>query len=174
MAHHEEASNQFFKPQAKKDARFPGPHEHARRTPDAQTTSAKGPLGAYSAIKSEAFSPGRRDPARKPLKRNEVFRDVYRRGIWVRAASFSLGVIRTERTDTRIGIRFRRGIKGAVVRNRLKRQLRAVLFSKEARLKPGWDVVVLVHPKTMPIPAREIVSDLLELCRHARLHRLPN
>ena len=70
---------------------------------------------------------------------------------------------------TRIGLRVRREIRRAVDRNRLKRQLRAVLFSHEVNLVGGVDVVVVAHPRALPVTADRLREELLALCRKQKL-----
>ena len=66
---------------------------------------------------------------------------------------------------TRVGLRTRRGLKGAVVRNRLKRQLRAIIYTRAFPLKSGLDLIVVIHPKTLPVAADALEQELLLLCR---------
>jgi ribonuclease P protein component len=60
-----------------------------------------------------------------------------------------------------------KGLKSAVVRNRLKRQLRAALFSDELPFGCGADLVVAVHPRTLPVGTEELRQEIAQLCQRA-------
>jgi ribonuclease P protein component len=82
----------------------------------------------------------------------------------------SLGVLPTGTDDCRIGLRTRRGLKGAVVRNRLKRQLRGLLAPpKGLILKSGVDVVIVAHPAVPAVRAETLRQELVVLCRKAKV-----
>jgi ribonuclease P protein component len=82
----------------------------------------------------------------------------------------SLGWAPSDGPDVQVGIRTRRGLKGAVRRNRLKRQLRDIVRRYGGRFGRGVDVVIVAHPKSsLPTSAaleREFVS-VLERARVA-------
>ena len=77
----------------------------------------------------------------------------------------SVGAIPNRIEVTRVGLRTRRGLKGAAVRNRLKRQLRAILFGGKVPLRGGLDVVVVIHPQEAHLPAAILEQELLALCK---------
>lgn len=110
-------------------------------------------------------SPARhRTPPLSSLKRTEAFRVVYRRGRWGRGTLVSVGARPNGLATTRLGLRTKKGLKGAVRRNRLKRQLRAIA----ARLgpwTPGVDVVVVVHPPTPSVTTAQLELELARLCK---------
>ena len=85
----------------------------------------------------------------------------------MRGASLSLGVLANSDERTRVGLRTRRGLKGAVERNRLKRQLRALLASSELSLRQGVDVVIVIHPPSLPARTRQLAAELETLCKRA-------
>lgn len=72
-------------------------------------------------------------------------------------------------TLVRVGLRTKKGLKGAVVRNRLKRQLRAVLASGRIPLHPGHDVVIVLHPPRVPVTTQRLEKELKELCQRTRV-----
>ena len=105
-------------------------------------------------------------PDRTPLKRTKIFSAIYRRGTWARGQALSIGVLPNSEKQTRVGLRTRRGLKGAVERNRLKRQLRSVLYTQRFPLRPGMDVVIVIHPKTLPANTLRMEDELRTLCKH--------
>jgi len=70
------------------------------------------------------------------------------------------------KTDrVRIGLRTRRGLKGAVRRNRLKRQARALVFQDPLPLRGGSDIVIVLHPKPASVSAITLKRELRGLCK---------
>ncbi len=53
--------------------------------------------------------------------------------------------------------------KRAVVRNKIKRQLRAALQQLLPRIFPGWDLVVIVHPPAIQCDYRQFLRELEQL-----------
>lgn len=74
------------------------------------------------------------------------FEAVYRDGARRAAAHFVVLARPTGLSRTRLGISVRRAVGGAVVRNRIKRRIRALWQRTRGRLPAGWDVVV--EPRT--------------------------
>ena len=79
----------------------------------------------------------------------------------------SLGATPNDDTLTRVGLRTRRGMKGAVTRNRLKRQLRAIIYTNQLPLRAGFDLVVVIHPPRLPVSSVALEQELLRLCRRS-------
>ena len=69
----------------------------------------------------------------------------------------------------RVGLRTRRGLKGAPTRNRLKRQLRTIVFQKRLPVRPGLDMVIVLHPRTVPIRTATLEKQLIDICRRLRV-----
>ena len=92
---------------------------------------------------------------------------MYRRGRWARGSSLSIGILPYQGAETRIGLRTRRGLKSAVVRNRLKRQLRAIIHEGKPPLRQGLDIVIVIHPTRIPIPTDSLRTELTGLCKRA-------
>lgn len=63
--------------------------------------------------------------------------------------SHQLLAVRIRRTDlgvTRFGLATGRNLGNAVVRNRVRRRLRAVLREMSLTFRPGWDVLIIARP----------------------------
>ena len=102
--------------------------------------------------------------AHPSLKRTDAFLAVYRRGRWARGPSLSVGALPTDEHGARVGLRTRRGLKGAATRNRLKRQLRAILSADRFRFRNGLDLVVVIHPTRVPARTSSLERELITLC----------
>ena len=103
------------------------------------------------------------------LKSTRGFIALYKQGKWVHGPSLSLGWLLKAEGQAHIGIRTRKGLKGAVIRNRLKRQMRAVI--KEANLVPrqSVDVVLVLHPHAGHIATQDLKKEACQLFQTARL-----
>lgn len=64
-----------------------------------------------------------------------------------------------------MGLRTARGFKGAVARNRIKRQLRALVKAPALALQPGRDIVIVARPVGLPVLSASLRIELLTLCR---------
>ena len=77
----------------------------------------------------------------------------------------SVGALPNNEENVRIGLRTRRGLKGATVRNRLKRQLRAIVAKDDLVLRSGLDVVIVIHPPKPPARTDQLETELRILCK---------
>jgi ribonuclease P protein component len=60
----------------------------------------------------------------------------------------------------RVGFVVSKAVGGAVVRNRTKRRLRAIMASRVGRLPGGADLVVRANPVAAQADSRELAADL--------------
>ena len=71
---------------------------------------------------------------------------------------------------TRIGISISQKVsKKAVVRNRIKRQIRAVLRQLLPRLSPGWQLIVVVRPGAQECDYAQFLRELEQLLAEAEV-----
>ena len=86
---------------------------------------------------------------RNRLSRSRDFDAVYRKGRSVSTRYLTLYWFPRDagsEEDPRVGLAVSRKVGGAVVRNRMKRRLRAIFDELAAELPPGRDYVVIVRP----------------------------
>lgn len=109
-------------------------------------------------------------PKANRLKRRQDFSVVYQRGRRYRAPHLTLRLL--HRSDQpisvprspRIGISISQKVsKRAVIRNRIKRQLRACLRIFLPQLVYGVDLVVLVHPEAVRCDYPQFLRELEQL-----------
>ena len=162
--HHEEAPDVKIEPQAEASARIPSTHEHARRTARARPSTTQRALAAHPRV-TRFTRIGTSTPPSTRLKFTEAFHAVYRRGRWAHGRALSVGILANQCATARVGLRTRKGLKGAVERNRLKRQLRAIVNEQRVSLRRGLDIIIVIHPRTIPTPTKDLERELLELCR---------
>jgi ribonuclease P protein component len=100
------------------------------------------------------------------LRRPRDFEALQREGA-VRADP--LLVVRARRTDldvTRIGLSIGRRVGGAVVRNRTRRRMRAVLRSLAPDVRVGWDILLIARPSIASADQRALTAAIVRV-----LHR---
>ncbi|MDQ3690138.1 MAG: ribonuclease P protein component [Chloroflexota bacterium] len=85
-------------------------------------------------------------PALPMLRRHADFEALGRGGIARSTSTLVLRAMRTERSETRIGLSTPRAIGGSVQRNRVRRRLRSLLRERIGRIGPGWDLLLIARP----------------------------
>ena len=122
-------------------------------------------------------------PDANRLKHRKDFSAVYRKGMRRNSVHFSLRALRKPKSielskltaekslqPTRTGISISLKVsKRAVVRNRIKRQIRAALRQLLPRLKFGWDLVIVVRPIAQECNYAEILQELEQLLLEAEV-----
>lgn len=154
---HEKTSATGLQSKARSHARVPQTYAHQGRAEDPGSSSKERALAAHPVV---------------ALKSDRAFRDVYRRGRWARGVLLSVGAA-AGGTQTRIGLRTKRGLRGAVVRNRLKRQLRAIVSTSDLSIFHGADLVIVAHPDRGVATTAALAQEFAQLCgRLARAYRV--
>ncbi|MGZ4320363.1 MAG: ribonuclease P protein component [Gaiellaceae bacterium] len=85
---------------------------------------------------------------RNRLSRSRDFDAVYRHGRSVSTRFLVLYAFERDEVegDTRLGLAVPKAVGGAVVRNRIKRQLKEIWRGRLERIPPGRDYVLVVRP----------------------------
>ncbi|WP_413167146.1 ribonuclease P protein component [Capilliphycus salinus ALCB114379] len=111
------------------------------------------------------------------------FKAVYARGVHRKTSHLTLRALRCspdpddltadgDRTkrSTRIGISISQKVsKRAVIRNRIKRQIRAAFRQLLPKLSEGWDIVVVVKPTALECNYAEFLQELEQLLVQAEV-----
>ncbi len=96
-----------------------------------------------SAAAARGATGSRCSPARVSARlRSSDFDTLYREGVRRASAHFLVLARSHPQPLARLGVAVKGALGGAVVRNRIKRRLRALLARLQARIPAGWDVVV--------------------------------
>ncbi len=95
-------------------------------------------------------------PKANRLKNRREFQTLFREGNRLKSSHLTLRALRLQtptKTDAgaiRIGISISTKVsKRAVIRNRIKRQIRAAFRSLLPQITPGWNLVVIVQPQAV-------------------------
>jgi len=125
-------------------------------------------------------------PPANRLRRDQEFSAVYRKGIRRNSRHLTLRALRDKNLNqhrlaqqqtgikplpaTRIGISISLKVsKLAVVRNRIKRQIRAALRQMLPRLSPGWNLVIVVRHTARECNSAEFLQELEQLLVEAEV-----
>ena len=139
--HEEDVSAQEARAEAR--ARLHGPNGHQGRSPRARSSSGQGAQAALRLTADRAFEPM---PVLPMLRRRADFEAIGRRGTARSTPLLVLRSLRTDRTETRIGLSTPRTLGGAVQRNRVRRRLRELVRTRLERIGPGWDLLLIARP----------------------------
>jgi ribonuclease P protein component len=129
-------------------------------------------------------------PRANRLRRREDFNRVYQKGFRKRSRHLTLVVLKPKgrislhgslaptenlppddgRLPTRVGISISQKVsKRAVIRNRIKRQIRAAMGKWLPLIPPGWDLVIVVHPQAGECDYFQFLRELEQLLMAAEV-----
>jgi len=103
------------------------------------------------------------------LKRSQDFQRIRDQGRHFRGGLLSLNVLGNDLPNNRFGFVISRRVGNAVVRNRVKRRLRAAVRIRLNELAGGFDIVVIGHTAAATASYRELDARLVELLQKAGL-----
>ncbi|HEY7293640.1 MAG TPA: ribonuclease P protein component [Dehalococcoidia bacterium] len=101
------------------------------------------------------------------LRRGADFTAVHRRGRSVAGEALAVRSLRTDAAQARVGFAVGKRVGGAVVRNRVRRRLRAIVASLP--LLPGRDLVISARPPAAGCSFWALRAELCALLRRAHL-----
>ena len=84
-----------------------------------------------------------------PLKQNHEFRRLYNRGKSAVSPYFVVYCRKTNRPVSRLGITTGVKLGNAVKRNRARRRIRELYRTREEKLLPGYDIVVVARTRVI-------------------------
>jgi ribonuclease P protein component len=108
-------------------------------------------------------------PRRYRLTRSEDFERVREQGDCFASRRLVLCCQHSAAEQVRIGFSVSKRVGKAVVRNRVKRRLRASAYALREALVPGWDVVVIARQSAANATGAQLSAELDQLCGRAHL-----
>ena len=103
------------------------------------------------------------------IKKNKLFRLVYRRGVKSVTYNLVLYVLPNKSGSNLVGLTVSKKVGKAVVRNRIRRLIRESLRKYEQGLKKGFNIVIVARTKAALSTYSEIDSSLFQLLKKADL-----
>jgi len=108
------------------------------------------------------------------LKKNREFRYVFRKGRSVATKNMVIVYVVKKTPGLKIGFSVNKKIGKSVVRNRVKRRLRAVLCALMDRIKPNTLLVLVARPPIVDTAFAEIKNDMYILLKKADILKPEN
>ena len=105
------------------------------------------------------------------LKQNHIFRRLYAKGESAVGAFVVVYARRNGTKTSRLGITTGVKLGRAVDRNRARRRIRETYRLQEAKLKPGYDIVVVARSAAIEGDFTEMQRSFLRCCKKLRLVR---
>ena len=97
------------------------------------------------------------------IRKNSEFEHVYRHGRRLHGKGFSLVILENNRGYSRLGISVGRKIRGAVVRNRIKRIFKEAFRLNRDEFPQSSDIIIAVRPDFELDSPNRIVRAVQEL-----------
>ena len=105
------------------------------------------------------------------LKENRLFRRLYAKGRSAVAPTMVLYCRPNGSKCSRLGLTTSTKLGGAVVRNKVRRRLRAIYRCHEDELRPGYDIVIVARMQAVKRPYAQLEEQFLRLAQKLRLTR---
>ena len=97
------------------------------------------------------------------LKLNHEFRRLYNKGRTAASPYMAVYCRKTRLPYSRLGLTTGVKLGKAVKRNRVRRRLREIYRTNEARLIPGWDIVIVARVKAVFADYNQLERSFLAL-----------
>lgn len=113
-------------------------------------------------------------PSRLRLKESRDFARIKERGRSQAGRFFVLALLRDEAVaDFQFGLVTSKRLGNAVVRNRVRRQLREIIRAHRAQIAPGWQFVTIARWRAADADYAELEQDWLRLAKRQGLFLKP-
>lgn len=105
------------------------------------------------------------------LSKQKDFEKIFRQGKEYRVDGLTIKSLARQQSFSRFGLVISTKVaKKAVARNRLRRQIRAILRAHLTDIKPGFDVVLIAKPSLLDLSYQELEETIVDLFKKAKLH----
>ena len=103
------------------------------------------------------------------VKLNREFTYAYKKGAKLVTGTLVFYWYKNRQSLSKLGITVSTALGGAVVRNRLKRLMRAVYSARKDDIKTGYNIIIAARSKALRSPFDKIQKDLDDCLREAEL-----
>lgn len=103
------------------------------------------------------------------LRKPRDFSRVYSKGVSTASRLVVVYALPSQVDSVRVGVAAGKKLGNAVVRNRIKRIIRAALREARPNIKLGYDLVVIGRSGATGVKTQEITKDLYKLFRRLKL-----
>lgn len=90
------------------------------------------------------------------VKENGTFRRIYRKGKSAVAPCMVVYCQKNRQGRSRLGVTVSTKLGGAVVRNRVRRQLREMYRLHKEEMRPGYDLIIVARSRAVRTPYRQM------------------
>jgi len=105
------------------------------------------------------------------ISKDKEFQNIYKKGHIIYNPFFNIKFLPNNLRNSRFGIVISTKIsKKAVVRNKSRRQIKAVICNNLNNIKPGFDIVVLTKPAITTANQEKISQTLISLLIKAKIY----
>ncbi|MFA5013611.1 MAG: ribonuclease P protein component [Candidatus Paceibacterota bacterium] len=111
-------------------------------------------------------------PLKNRLKKKKDFEKVFKKGASTKGAIFFLKAVFTQNQNTRIGFVVSKKISNkAVVRNKVKRRLRAIMRKLILQIKDGYDMIIVASPIAKDSAISDMEKDITTIFKRSGLFK---
>lgn len=104
------------------------------------------------------------------LAKRKDFGRVYKLGQSAANRQFVVYLMQNPQTEKmRVGVSVSKKLGGAVVRNRLRRQVKEIVRLNADRIAPGYDFIIIVRKGALGLSYREMEKSLQHVFKRAAL-----
>lgn len=107
------------------------------------------------------------------VKENYLFRRIYRKGASAVEPCLVVYCQKNRKGQTRLGVTVSTKLGKAVVRNRVRRQVRELWRTHKPEMAPGYDVIVVVRNRATRTPYRVLERQYLDALEKLSLWEQP-
>ncbi|MBE7052017.1 MAG: ribonuclease P protein component [Ruminococcaceae bacterium] len=94
------------------------------------------------------------------VKLNREFTYAYKKGAKIVTGTLVFYWYKNRQSQSRLGLTVSTALGGSVVRNRLKRLMRAAYSARKDDVKPGYNIIVAARAKMARVKFAEIEKDM--------------
>ena len=99
------------------------------------------------------------------IKDKKIFNEIIRKGKYTKDKNFVIYYIDNKSEHTNFGIAIKKSIGTAVVRNRLKRQTRAIIDNNRKLFKNSYNYIIMIREGCLTSSFSEMSSSLETLMK---------